>query len=142
MNARQHFKLAVLNLLADRGLTLDEIKQEVKTAADRLEKQAGPIWTAIKASLPGASESLVGNTLGGIKELFKNVGTAGLVAPPAIGAGLGYAAAKLTESGGPDVEDANDMESISHYHQLAQQARRNAELHRRQREVRPSFSRI
>lgn len=144
MNARQRFKVAVLQKLIGDGFTLDEILLHVKSAADHLEKQAAsPTLGGLAMSgLTSAGGALfgAGKTIGGH---LGNLGVLGAVAgPPLLGAGAGALAAKMTDSGGVDPEEAKTLELIDRYRQLTGQAHINADLRRRKHGERPRFSRI
>lgn len=144
MNKRQRFKLAVLQNLADQGLSLDEIGICVKAAADRLEKQAAGFDIG---SLIAKGLGTVGGGLFGVgQSVGKGLGLAGLgaalAAPPLLGAGVGALGAKLTAADDMDVDEAKTLELIDRYKQLARQAKINAEMKKRKQGERPRFSRF
>lgn len=109
LNARENFKFAFLARCIESGLTTpEEIHQRVKQALDELarpvEKKAG-FWDALS--------NLGGWTIAG-----------GLAAPPIVGAGLGYAAARAGDVDDADVEEVKRQEVIDELRRQAERIRR------------------
>ncbi len=135
LTPKQAFKLAFLNACLDQGLTLAEVKSLVKAAA---AKQAAGVLETLLRPVNMAMDGI--SNLGSTAKLVGGIGL--LAAPPAIGAGLGYGAAKLTDWDDMDAEEAKKRELIDTYRRFSNQAQlaRAARLRREQRQ--PSFSRI
>jgi hypothetical protein len=83
MDAKERFKVAVLALCADQGMSLGETLVLTKHANQTLEKQADP---------KGTLASLLGLAKGPVKTLFY----AGALAPPVVGGVAGWGAARAT----------------------------------------------
>ena len=112
LTPRENFKFAFLSRCIESGITTpEEIHQTVKKALDELdtpaEKQASA-WEALS--------NIGGWTLAGAA-----------AAPPILGAGLGYAAARAGDVDDADVEEVKRQEVID---ELRRQAKRLR--HRRQ----------
>ena len=109
LTARENFKFAFLSRCIESGITTpEEIHQTVKKALDELdtpaEKQAG---------LFDVMGDVSGWTLAGMA-----------AAPPILGAGLGYAAARAGDVDDADVEEVKRQEVIDELRRQAKRLRR------------------
>ena len=95
MTAKDAFKTGFLMRCAAEGLTLAETHARVK--------QAGA-WDALKTLGPGALIT-------------------GLVAPPVIGAGLGYTAGRLGDVDDADIKEIKQQEVLDELRQQAERLR-------------------
>ena len=127
LTQRQYFKAAVLEDWTAQGLTPDQCLR----AAQQMRKRAGfmdavgPVVGSAIGSGAGAAvrsgESLLGSLVGASPALL----ALGLAAPPAIGAGVGYAAAQMPSAVDETPEDVQSNEMIDEYRRLAERARYN-----------------
>ncbi len=128
------FKLAFLDACLDQGRTLEEVREAARTA---VEKTAG------LSDLVTRPYNMAFDALSNLGSTGKSLGMIGLLAgPPAIGAGLGYGAAKLTDWDDMDAAEAKKRELIEQYQRFALQAKLNVAARQRRQAREPSFSRI
>ena len=113
LTKRQSFKVAFLQKCADDGLSFDETCLLVKRAADALEKRA-VLDVALKYLLNAGRLGLDVGRLG-VDTAMRYGLPAALLAPPAIGAVGGYAAAKLTGGSDESPDDIKTREKIDAY---------------------------
>jgi hypothetical protein len=131
MDDRQTFKAACLLYGLSQGWSLDELATKTAESADvlrgELKKQAliPPVIKAIGGKLLDTGFGL-GSTL---------AGGALLLGPPAIGAAVGYNAAKLTDVDDTDIEEVKTQEMLTELETLTDKIRRNnaIEAYRQQR---------
>ncbi len=114
LTPRENFKFAFLSRCIESGITTpEEIHETVKKALDELdtptEKQAGGLF-----DLAG---DIGGWTLAGLA-----------AAPPVIGAGLGYAAARAGDVDDADVEEVKRQEVIDELRRQAKRLRRRRQV--------------
>lgn len=134
MTPAQAFKLAFLQDCANRGLTMEQIREAVKAAV---------VKTAGLTDLVTRPYNAAFDALGNLGSTAKFVGGLGLIAgPPVLGAAAGYGAAKLTDWDDMDTEEAKKRELIDMYRRYSLQAKQNAAAKQRRLAREPSFSRI
>lgn len=134
MTPKQAFKLAFLQHLVDRGYTMDEVRA---ATAEAVEKTAG------LGDMASNTWNLGLDAVRSLGNTAKGVGLIGaLTAPPLIGAGLGYGAAKLTDWDDVDAEESKKRELIELYRRHTQQAKLNRVAKLRREGRQPTFSRI
>lgn len=105
LTAKEAFKVGFLSRCADMGLNDEETHELVKKALDL------GIGSALGA-------------LGTLAEKPLSFGlTAAMIAPPAIGAGMGYGLSQLTDADDTDVDELRKSELIDEYRRLADQIR-------------------
>lgn len=124
MTAQEAFKFGFLLRCAEEGLTQAEICARIKVAQQGAPG-LGTIGTLASTGLHG----------------LKSLALLGLVGSAGLGAGTGYAAARMTEPDS-DPEEAKLQETISTYQLFADAARRNAQRRRLYRQITPSRPRL
>lgn len=113
------FKLGFITQCVEKGLSISEMREQVKAAGDSLaqfEKQGI------------AGEKTLGTLLSALGTGGKYAVTAGLLAPPAVGALGGYFHSKLSDVDEEDVGDVKKEELIDEYRRQAQRLRQTKEL--------------
>ena len=134
LTRREAFKVAFLLRCADQGLTIAETTERVKTAADRLEKEAIlDTITSLAKYIGGKGvdlgESAVGSALSyGVP--------AALIAPPALGALAGYGAAKLTGGNDESTDDLKTQEKVDAYRRAREMTLASTQQALREQEAR------
>lgn len=136
LTQRDHFKIGVLLACAERGMSLAETHEQVKTALARLREESVEKEAVVKdvLTLGGLLPALV-RPAGDVASWgAKTMGTGLLLAPIGIGAGAGYLAGrsrgKLTDE---DITEAKKRELISAYTRQAEEAERKQTVGARRR---------
>ncbi len=116
LTKREAFKLGFLTRLADAGMSPEQVRETVKSAAitDFLTKPWNVAW-----DVGGSTAKNVGGGLANMGML------AAIAGPPALGAMGGYLASRATDIGDEDVEELKQQELIDEYRRLADRARQN-----------------
>lgn len=138
LSPRQRFKLAFLVRAVEDGLSTPEMLKRAQDCLARLRTPAGQ-------KRADEERSLLGQIVGIPKDLLTHFGPIGLGvlgALPWVGGGVaGYGAAKLSDTGEQDLEEAQIHEKIDELDRLAAKARHTRAMHelrnRRQRWRRP-----
>ena len=110
------FKLGFLTQCVEKGLSISEMRERVKAAGDSLaqfEKQGDSVMAELMSALGTGGKYAL---------------TAGLLAPPAVGAMGGYFHSKLSDVDEEDVGDVKKEELIDEYRRQAQRLRQTKEL--------------
>jgi hypothetical protein len=113
LTSREAFKTAFISRCIEEGFTSpQQVHQRVKLAMEKLQA----VGTEKKA-IPG-----LGSAVDAIGRLGSAAVPLALAAPPVLGAGLGYAAARATDIDDTDVDEIRRQELID---ELRRQARRH-----------------
>ena len=136
MDDQTRFKFAFMAPLAEQGYTAAQMLKLAQDACQRL-KQAddGPGLSDLMSPVSTAFSALGGagrNVLDAAGSLLPIVGATALVAPPALGAGIGYLAGRANDVDETDVEDVKKQQTIAEYQRLTQQLRKSREIAQRQ----------
>jgi hypothetical protein len=129
LSEQEAFKLGVLAEFADKGLSVDQMRERVKCASDALDAVAAipDEETSDDESSPmdkAAWDQLLKMIGSGSKTAL--IGAA--LAPPAIGAAAGVAHSKLTDVDEDDVDTVKRKELIDEYRRQAARLRQTKEL--------------
>ncbi len=141
MTPEQAFKVGFLYKCAEDGLSMRETHARVKKALAEfkaggnlagLEKAAIlPALAAGAGTIAGGTAGLAARALTYAPSLLSTGAILGAAAPIALGAGGGYAAAKLTQDDKSDaLENAKQDELLGEYERLTEAAKRRALLKR------------
>ena len=129
LSEQEAFKLGVLEEFADKGLSVDQMRERVKRASDALDAVA-----AIPDEETSDDESSPMDKVAWDKLLdmlgsgSKTVLMTAALAPPAIGAAAGVAHSKLTDVDEDDVDTVKRKELIDEYRRQAARLRQTKEL--------------
>jgi hypothetical protein len=119
LTARQAFKVAFLQRCAERGLSMEETHQLVKTAIVSLEKQSfDPLDFAINTG-----KSIAGMGVDTVGALGSAAVPLALLGPPAVGGLAAYTAAQLSDVDDDDITDIKLREKVDAYRRAAETAR-------------------
>mgnify|MGYP003626125732 CR=1 FL=1 len=136
LSPQEAFKLGFLSKCVEQGLTVSQMRAEVKKASDELdliEKEAVFDWFQ-----PERRE--VWDTIGNLAETA-GTGVLGALAlgPPAAGAAAGILHSQLSDVDEEDVEDVKKRELVDEYLRQAEKLRQSARMreHRDSRKKRP-----
>jgi hypothetical protein len=134
LTPKQAFKFGFLLRCADENLSEAEQQERIKYAMDRLtwdgETPLRIDATIVESTIAewekqaaGGIVGGIGQGLGGLANLAKNLGWMGLVGGAGVGAGGGYLAAKMSEKD-IDPDEVKKQELIAAYKQQAERIRR------------------
>lgn len=122
---RLHFKVGFLKRCAEAGFSLEETEKLAHDLNEQLEKQS--ILSALKKPYDAAWDAAkdVAGTVG-------NVGiAASLLAPPAIGWGLGRGYTYLTDVDNDDVDEIKKKELLEEYQRQIRKIKQLNKAYRR-----------
>ena len=133
LSEQEAFKLGVLAEFADKGLSVDQMRERVKRASDALdavaaipdEETSDESSSMDKEAFPSLS---IDKLLGMIGSGSKTALITAALAPPAIGAAAGVAHSKLTDVDEDDVDTVKRKELIDEYRRQAARLRQTKEL--------------
>ena len=115
LDSKTAFKVAFLRRCAEQGFTREETHEVVKQALEHV-KEGGVLGDALRAPF-GIARDLASKLTG--------VGlTAALIAPPAVGYGIGRAIPMLTDIEDQDVKEMKKRQLIDEYRRLANELTR------------------
>lgn len=138
LNEKEAFKVGFLMRCAEEGLTMQETHQRIKLALASnimLVKEAIPWYLQPFTYAGGKAMDLATAGVKTIPSILSYGAAAGLVAPIAAGAGIGYGAAKFTTPDHAIIDEAKQDEVIGEYERLAEEARRRAKIKRIQQQT-------
>ena len=124
LSSQEAFKLGFLSNCVEKGLSIEQMRAEVKQASDQLDfmvKQADP------SSIIAAPIAPIVDDAGDVVKTTANLALASLLlAPPALGAAGGILHSNLSDIDEEDVEDVKKRELVDEYQRQAKRLRQTA----------------
>jgi len=125
LSPQEAFKLGFLSNCVEKGLSIEQMREEVKKASDQLDdvsKRAAFDWFA-------PERGAIMDDAGDIVKSIVGTGMWGLaLAPPAVGATAGILHSRLSDVDDEDVDDIKKRELADEYRRQAQRLRQSARM--------------
>jgi hypothetical protein len=125
LSSQEAFKLGFLSNCVEKGLSIEQMRAEVKQASDQMDsmvKQAD--WGS--GYFAPLAQPIVDDA-GDVVKNMSNIAMASLLlAPPAIGAAGGILHSRLSDIDEEDVEDVKKRELVDEYQRQAKRLRQSA----------------
>jgi|TARA_R110002051_G_scaffold213338_2_gene278291 hypothetical protein len=126
LSSQEAFKLGFLSNCVEKGLSIEQMRAEVKQASDQLDsmvKQAIPDLSGYFAPIAGP----IVDDAGDVVKSMSNIAMAGLLlGPPAVGAAGGVLHSRLSDIDEEDVDDVKKRELVDEYQRQAKRLRQSA----------------
>ena len=124
LSSQEAFKLGFLSNCVEKGLSIEQMRAEVKKASDELSS------IEKKALVDGFLAPERGAFWDDFGDLLKDVGRIGMggliLGPPAVGAGAGILHSRLSDVDEEEVEDIKKRELVDEYHRQAERLKQTA----------------
>jgi enoyl-CoA hydratase/carnithine racemase len=122
LSPQEAFKLGFLSNCVEKGLSIEQMREEVKKASDQLADVE-------KKAFLGPERAALWDDLGDLLKDVGRIGMGGLIlGPPAVGATAGILHSRLSDVDDEDVEDVKKREVADEYRRQAQRLRQTARM--------------
>lgn len=122
LSPQEAFKLGFLSNCVEKGLSIEQMREEVKKASDQLVDVE-------KRAFLEPERAALWDDLGDLLKDVGRIGMGGLIlGPPAIGAAGGILHSRLSDVDDEDVEDVKKREVADEYRRQAQRLRQTARM--------------
>tara|TARA_R110002020_G_scaffold16515_14_gene58301 strand:- start:336 stop:764 length:429 start_codon:yes stop_codon:yes gene_type:complete len=125
LSSQEAFKLGFLSNCVEKGLSIEQMRSEVKKASDQLTDVEKNAW-----EFPFAPErAAIVDDIGDILKDVGRLGIGGLVlGPPAAGAAAGILHSRMSDVDDEDVDDIKKREVADEYRRQAERLRQSARM--------------